>query len=161
VSAYRRLKRVLWASFAIYALAGIYQQMAMRGVDRERLFPLASWALFAKVPAQITDFSVRLLEIDGVPLARPRWADSATDRLPGLASLDAYRLIQQLGRAVQAGDRNTAERARRALEGIYLRGASPFRYEVVRRSYDPLERWRSGVVRATQPLDQFDSRTAP
>lgn len=158
---YRRLEGAVWAIFVAYALAGFYNQLAMGGGDREKLFPAASWALFARVPQEITDYGVRVLELNGERLALPTFQEGAGDRLPALASLDAYRLIQVLGGGLWKDDRDTVARARRALEGIYLSGAEPYRYEVVRRTYDPLERWHGGTVRAARPLGEFDSRAEP
>ena len=158
---YRRLERAVWALLTAYVLAGLYSQLAMRGGDRDQLFPASSWALFATVPQQVTDYGVRVLELRGERLAEPSFQDGVRDRLPDLASLDAYRLIQQLGRALGEDDRDGAARARRALEGIYLKGAEPFRYEIVRRRYDPLERWHGGTVRAAEALGQFDSSAEP
>jgi hypothetical protein len=158
---YRRLERAVWAVFVAYVLAGLYCQLAMGGGDRKQVFPAASWALFARVPQEITDYEVRMLELNGERLASGHYAEHTGDRLPALATIDAYRLIQQLGRALQKDDRDAIARARRALEGIYLRGAAPFRYEVVRRTYDPLERSHGGDFRAARTLQAFDSRAEP
>lgn len=156
---YRRLERAVWALLVAYVLAGMYQQLVM-ATDRDRLFPLNSWALFSKVPAEVTDYGVRLLELNGERITAPNFVERGGPR-PALATVEAYGLIQKLGRALGNDDRHSVGRARRALEGIYLSGAEPFRYEVVRRRYDPIERWGGGALRAAETVGQFDSRANP
>jgi len=162
---YRCLQQALWALLIAYVLAGACQQLVMAGSHRDDVFPADSWALFAKVPGEITDFGVRLLELDGQAVAAPnvvgRAAKAATASRAPLETADAYDAIQKLGRALRNGDGNSVARARRTFERIYLRGAESFRYEVVRRTYDPVERWQDGTIRAAQTLGRFDSRTQP
>ena len=160
MATYRRLERTVLALFVVYVLAALYEQFGMGGGDREQLFPLASWSLFSKVPAEISDYDVRVLELDGEPFASPQTAQNVGDRLPALATIDAYRLIQALGRAVRKNESDAVAQTRRTLEGIYLRGAEPFRYDIVYRTYDPMLYWRDGTVRV-QTVGRFDSRTQP
>lgn len=157
---YRRLERAVWALFVAYALAAVCQQLVVGGPDRYRFFPFVSWALFAKVHREITDYGVRVRELNG-ELVSPNGADNGGERVPALATIDAYRLIQELGRALGKDDRDKVARVRRALEGIYFSEAEPFRYDVVRRTYDPLVRWHGGPVRSAETVAQFDSRADP
>lgn len=74
----------MWALFVAYALAGFSQPLVMRGGDRDRLFPLSSWALFARVPGEITDDGVRVVELNGARLGSPDVPERLGDRLPAM-----------------------------------------------------------------------------
>jgi hypothetical protein len=102
-----------------------------------------------------------VLELNGERIAAPNFVEDVGGQRSALANVQAYGLIQKLGRALGKDDRNSVARARRALEGIYLNGAEPFRYEVVRRTYDPVERWHGGPLRTAETVGQFDSRVQP
>ena len=120
------------------------------------LFPIASWSLFSLVPNTIEDFSVRLLEVDGRPLARALFFEDIKPIFLGATSHDARVVIERFGLALAAGHFREAEEIRRRFEAEYLsKQAHQVRYELVARVYDPMERWNAGVFKSVRTLAAY------
>jgi hypothetical protein len=110
-------------------------------VGQREVFPFFRWDLFARVPAAVsTDYSVRLVAVDGEPLPRPVWFEDAHRYLSRAGSVDAKRLMWTLGEAVEDERTESAASARRLLETTYLADAPSVDYELVHRRFDPVER---------------------
>jgi hypothetical protein len=138
---YRRIQAVLLLVLAGTFALGLVSAVRPAG----EIFPFASWFLFSLVPQRVTsyDLLVRfwgsrefeppkpLIEVDGL-LRTPR-------------SSTVYQLVQRYGRAVEAGNRGEAEAAWRLLKAKFS-STDPVVFEVVKRSYDPLDRSRGGKV---------------
>src|SRR5262249_11347688 len=56
-----------------------------------------------------------------------------------------YQLVQRYGRAVESGDRAAADEAWRLLQSKFA-STEPLHFEIVKRTYDPLDRARGGSV---------------
>jgi hypothetical protein len=111
-----------------------------RGFEK---FPFFKWELFSKMPLRVHDaYTIRFVEAHGEQLAKPvDFADSVgISNFP--KSPTAYQLLQQLGRAHEAGRFVAEDTARRTIEDQFLRGAGPARYQLVRLRFDVLERAR-------------------
>lgn len=159
MQSYRRLERTVVALLSCYVIMSFAIEFRIAGAGHDKVFPLSAWSLFAKVRSRMSDYQVRVLELDGERLDPPRFSDECPDRLPALATLDAQELIGTLAHAVIAGDRTTERRARRVLEGVYFNDVGHLRYELVHRTYNPLDRWQHGTFLAIEPIRQFDSRS--
>ena len=69
--------------------------------------------------------------------------------------------IEHLGKAVERDDAAEVAEVRAYLESLHLSGRGPVRYELVRRTYDPLERWHDRhAFLAVRPIAQFESGVA-
>jgi hypothetical protein len=116
------------------------------------IYPFAPWALFCFVPNYESDFAVRIRAIDGRQLDQPPYFE----QLPGF---DEHQ--KTIGRGViegmgsLAGDQASPAFAeqRRLFERNYLAPlGDDVRYELVRREYDVLERWKTGAFQTNEPV---------
>ncbi len=138
---YRRLQAALLAILAGTFALGMVSAIRPAG----EIFPFASWFLFSLVPQQVTSYDV---------LVRS-WGDRKFDPAPPLIEVEGllrsprsstiFQLVQRYGRAVEAGDQAEAADAWRLLQAKFST-AEPVTIEVIKRTYDPLERARGGKV---------------
>ena len=83
-------------------------------------FPIFSWDLFTRVPnPRKSDYSIRLLETDGVPLKRPMYFEAAGLAKEGRAA-QAYIAMQHLGAAVSRDNGMAIAILRSRFEATYL-----------------------------------------
>jgi len=122
---------------AIYALA-----LAVRGpMNGDLLWPFHRWELFSKVPsAERTNYSIRLIEVDGEPVDPPRYFDEAQGYVDQPNSPVATTLMGELGAGIRNGDLKQTVSAQMRLESRFMQGIGTARYEVVLRRFDILER---------------------
>ncbi|MEZ5139356.1 MAG: hypothetical protein R2702_10535 [Acidimicrobiales bacterium] len=108
----------------------------------EEAYPVFNWSLFSEIPDRtFSDYSVRLTSVDGRDLPEPVYFEAARAQLPRLyQNPGGYRLIQQLGSAIDRGDDAAAEGFDAALDERWLEEVDVAEYEVVRRTFDILER---------------------
>ena len=120
---------------------------------RKEIFPLASWFLFLLVPHHTNDYDLILRAGDGHPVDPP----APYSQLPALVaaphSIVTYQLIQQFGDAVASRDDARERSLRRQIEGQFL--VPRVQYDLVRNTYQPVERWETGQVRARRTLRSF------
>lgn len=147
----RDTQRVLVAALAVYLAVAVCRELQP---GRSEIFPFASWSLFSLVPNETSDFSLRVLELDGRALDPPPYLEDAWAILPQAANHVARNAVDRLGRAVVADDEAGAAATRRTLESLHL-GSHRIVYELVRRRYDPLERWRTGRIRHAEALAAY------
>jgi len=147
---YRRLKILAAALLCGYAAAALVLKLTLRR-DAE-VFPLFAWSLFSTVPAEDTDYAVRILSIGGEVLEPPLYFQQARFFFEGTDSIAAFMTVQRLGDALKAGDAAAIAAHRRLLERQYLRGRGVVRYEIVRRTFNTLTRWSSGGFRSVRPV---------
>jgi hypothetical protein len=136
-----------------YALAGCLPRL----LRQSEFFPFAPWDLYSHVPNDFADYGLRVTSLDGAPLAAPVYFEAAPDWFAQAQSILAVESIQALGRAVEGGDAAEIARARGIVERDYLAGHPRLRYEVVKRSWEPLERWRSGRFASEAVLAAFEA----
>jgi hypothetical protein len=125
------------------------------------VFPISSWTLFMRVPNQVTEYGIEILAVEGAVLAAPRAFHEARDLFPGAGDVRADRVVQRMARALEGGDEARLRELRLLFEGRWL-GAerAPVHYRLVRRSYAPLERWRTGRAAESTELQDFVSGEA-
>lgn len=139
---YRRTKLFLYILIPGYILAALH--IGFNRHHRE-IFPVASWSLFSYVAAERTEFAVLITQVDGEPLAAPREFMDSRDLFSGAGSIRAYYTIQDLGAATGRRSAALMEKLRWLLESQYMQGPNrDIRYQLILRSFDPIERWRGG-----------------
>jgi hypothetical protein len=148
--AYRALRRWLPRLFGAYLVAG-FLAVSAPGFE---VFPFFCWFLFPVAPNTVERYALVVEAWGGMPVTPPT-TFQALDVVEDPHAMDAWTSIQALGRAVEAGDADRVARLRRRLEMNYL--PAPSRYRLVRRTFDPLERWRTGRIRSEQILQTFAS----
>ncbi len=152
----RTLRRRLVLIVVVYFFAGTASQKLVPGVDE--IFPFFGWSLFSKVPNEGGRYWIVIDRHDGRPLAPPVSFLQAPETLVTGNRFIARKVIQRLGRAIDAGDAEEAARLRRLLEGNYLRGKA--HYDLLFERYEPLEKWKTGRSRERRALASFDSGEA-
>jgi hypothetical protein len=121
----------------LYVVVVAEQEITDRG---ERL-PVFSWSLFSEVPdAEKTDYGVRFLAVDGTPLDEPTYFELASDHLSTTRDPAAHSLIDQIGDSLVRDEPMRAALQRDLFESRFLQDLDGARYEVVRRTYDVLDR---------------------
>lgn len=141
---------------AFFAVA--YLTLAIVGrftFPEKEIFPFFAWNLFDRVPNQQSDYVVQILAVGEQPLAVPVAFSDASEWFEDTESITAYHSLQKLGKAARNGrDEELLER-REVFEATFLAGAGPVDYELVRRRYRPLERWRDGTFLSSEPMARF------
>jgi hypothetical protein len=123
----------------------------------EETFPFASWSLFSKVPAVVDDYGLLLTEIDGQPLSPPILYEHSREWFWAANNHGAYCAILDFGRAVDAGDAAESQRRRRLFERLYLgNGKVSVEYQLLRRRWEPMSRWRTGEFIELEVLGHHD-----
>jgi hypothetical protein len=110
-------------------------------LDRgHEVFPFFAWDLFAKVPpSHLGDFSVRLLEANGLKGPVPVYYENS-HLLSDARGIQAYFAMQEFGKSLYHGQKARAAVLRKHFELTYLTKLTRVRYEVVARVYDIRER---------------------
>lgn len=118
------------------------------GRYHREIFPIPSWSLFSHVFAQKSEFAVLVVQVDGERFETPREFMDAGDLFNGAGNIRAYYTIQDLGRAIIQRDADEMQRLRRLLEATYMKSsAERVDYQLILRSFDPIERWQGGAYR--------------
>ena len=151
---YRSLKKTVHWGVVLLLVSGV----ALKLSGQRDLFPLFSWSLFSYVDQQKVDFAILVVGLEGQPLDAPREFMTTTDLFPGAGDMRAYITIQDLGLAVLRRDEATLETSRALFEGDYLKYPGVVDYQVMMRTFDPIERWHQGSFEL-RPLAQL--RTVP
>lgn len=98
--------------------------------------PFFAWDLFSSVPpSKGVDYSVRIVEADGLGKSVPVYFENA-DLHPKSFEIQGYVALQALGKALDGNEPMRAELMRKGFEGSYLSNLGDVRYEIVRRTYD-------------------------
>lgn len=151
-----RLKKGIVAFLCFYAVAG-FSTFFLLGEADKNVPPVFHWFLFSWTPNEggQVQYAVRFTAVEGATLAEPllyaEAADIAVDRRSGRAR----DLVNRLARALESGDGAEAERIRTAFEDAFVRGEAE--YEVIRITYDPIERFATGAVENIEVLATFTS----
>ncbi len=141
---YRRLQIFVAAALAFVFVVG----MAGEIPPRHENFPFASWSLFSLVPGRRSEFDLI------VHTAEASQPFNQADRLVYHPhSIVAHEIIQQFGDAERAGDAAASRSLRRQIEQEFIPAVTG--YDLVRVTYTPVERWRTGRVLSTDPVRSF------
>lgn len=122
---------------------------------RGEIYPLSMWSMFYRVHNRVDDFGLRVLSVGGKERSgRPYFEAAHFKRSKSIA---AYHAIQKLGREIVANDDRRIERTRRTVEEAYL-PESTVEYEIVRRSWDPYQRFQLHTFLKERTLIRLRSR---
>lgn len=124
------------------------------------VFPLFSWTLFLRVPNQITEAGIEIVEVDGETFDPPRMYQEAGDRFRRARDITADKLVHSMARAHHQRDERRLGELRAVFEDRFLGGAPGVHYRLVERAYAPLERWHGGPVHEVRRLRDFVSAGA-
>jgi hypothetical protein len=152
---YRITQAALPAFLIAYILIASWHE---RVSGQGEIFPFASWSLFSFVPNISHDFSIRVLSLNGSALTPPVFFEDSTALFESASKHGARVLIDLLGQALAQGEVAEAERIRDRFEHLCMPGMTAVRYELVARVYDPLERFRTGRLRAVRTVRTFETR---
>lgn len=122
------------------------------------IYPFATWSLFSRVPNHTTDYTLRILEVDGRRLDPPPFLTAAGKwlTLPGYGHELSVN-VQQLGHEIERGDGAAISQQRARVEGYCFTGHESVKYEVMRRQFNPLDAWRTGRYRDVRVLATFQT----
>ena len=149
--AYKRLRAVVVALLVVEFVVGMGGALT----PRREIFPFASWFLFLLVPHQINDYDLILHSNQDFPIDPPQPYREASWLVISPHSIVTYNLVQQLGDAVACRDDARRGRLRRQVDALFTQPR--VQYDLVRNTYQPVERYETGRVRARQTLASFTS----
>lgn len=138
---YRWIRRAVPTFLVVYCLGGLLALLT----PTYEVFPVFSWFLFPLTPGDEVRYEIRVYEYGGVPLDPPKLYQEGGGSFVGVHSIELFELIQALGRATERGDNASASNTLLLIEN-YLK--SPYRVELLRVSYSPVERWKTGSAHA-------------
>ena len=144
------------AIYTLFLARGSYAFSQYRGPSE--IFPFFHWELFSRVPEpQQETYGIRLTALNGAPLGDPVYFEDSI--LPTHQSSNAYNVIQSIGTAFEAGDREAVDRYRTILESRYLEPATSAEYQLVHREYDVEERYECDCYDTEVVLAEFSMGT--
>ncbi len=146
---YRRLQIFVAAALAFVMVVGLGGTLT----PRHEIFPFASWFLFSLVPGRRSEFDLTLHAANEKGSDPGRPYNQADGLVHHPHSIVTHEIIQQLGEAEQNHDATARGALRRQIEADFE--PSVTRYDLVRVTYSPVERWRTGRVLATETLRSF------
>jgi hypothetical protein len=112
-----------------------------RSRDESEVFPLFKWDLFSAAPLPDSrDFTIRLVEVNGVVLDEPVYFSEAREYVSTARNQDAPIVFNGLGKALEDDALLRQAASLELVNGRFLAELSSARYEVVRRHYNVLER---------------------
>lgn len=141
---YRRLQAALIALVVGTFALGMVSAVRPAG----EIFPFASWFLFSLVPQRVTSYEIRVRQWGERNFDPARPLIQVEGLVRGPQSSVVYQLVQRFGRAVESGNIPERDIAWRLLQARFS-SSEAVRYEVVRLSYDPMERARGARTEET------------
>ena len=135
---------------AVYVVLGLLATMAP-GFE---VFPFFCWFLFPVTPNVETRYELVVEQLGGDVLSPPAEYQSL-DLVEDPMAMDLWIAVQDLGRAVASKDADEVAVLRRRIELNFM--PAPNRYRLERVTFDPIERWRDGRVRARETVTVYSS----
>jgi hypothetical protein len=136
---YRRLQSLGIGFLVLYFVVGL----ASLATPRQEIFPIYSWFLFATVPNQDEKYDVRIYSVGHYKMETPVfYNDGAANIVLDPHSITAYKIIQKMGEAYTRDQMKEFRRYRKLFEKNALWSNTD--YEIVKVSYDPIQRWETG-----------------
>lgn len=148
---YQRLRVVAVALLLTEFVVGVAGHWTPHG----EIFPFASWFLFLLVSDRTHDYDLLLRSSQDGPIEPPLPLSQAGGLVVAPHSIVTYNLVQQFGDAETRHDAARAHRLRRQLDALFTH--PPVRYDLVRNTYRPVERYETNRVRTRQTLASFTS----
>lgn len=139
--------------FIVACLAGyVAIAVSFNAFGREPYF-FFSWFVFSRVPSEAQiGYDVRLLSADGKDLEKP----ASLLELRGTYSVEGINAPEYRRRfgifSRTYGDPRSQDK--RLIDALIV--AESARYEFVRQSFNPVERWKTGAIATTTVLGTFE-----
>lgn len=148
---YRRLQSALAALVVGTFALGMVSAVRPSG----EIFPFASWFLFSLVPQRVTSYQIRVHAWGDQKFDPPKSLIEVDGLVRGPQSSLVYQLVQRFGRAVDSGNGAESDSAWRLLQARFS-NPDGLHYDLVKLSYDPMERARGERVERTvlNPADR-------
>lgn len=152
---YHKLKTFIAAVITLYAGIGLI--LAVTNYDDPEIFPVFSWTLFTHIPNRVQDYGLRITALGDQEFHPPLAFEKAGKWFKAAGSSAAYKSIQKLGAAITDEDSANIEKWRELIEHIYFGGNSQVGYEIVWRSFNPMEKWRDGRHQSLKRIAVFET----
>ncbi|MEM9773443.1 MAG: hypothetical protein AAF902_02605 [Chloroflexota bacterium] len=125
------------------------------GVYRLEIFPVFSWELFSLVPNLEVDYGLKVNAINNEALETPAYFQDLSNDFSEAKSITAFFVIQDLGEAIEADDNESVQKLRHQIETTYLSEKNQVEYIIVKRSYYPIKRWRTGAFEMEAEIERY------
>ena len=135
VSAVRSHRRRFAAFVAAYTAIAVGGLAVMREPAKYEVYPFSAWPLFMLTPANGAVYDL-VVVADGVP-EWPQTIGSERTR-----SIEFDTIVQSLGKAIERGRDGRRDELIRQLRRAYLSDVAVSELRVLRRTADPLRRYR-------------------
>ena len=133
-----RRRQIEWVVRSALVFCLLYAVVALP--NRQEILPFFSWNLFSNAPNPIsTDYSVRLIEADGLTTPLPVYFERSGLQRGGREA-QGYAALQRIGQAFDQGQKRQVDTLRKAFESTYLNELTHFRYELVKRTFNIRDR---------------------
>jgi hypothetical protein len=136
--------------YAMVAFALIYPTIAGgvlifgRSFGIEEVYPFAPWALFCFVPNEEVDYAIHIHSVNGEQLDPPQPYDEYL-KLNPTQELAAYAMVQRMAQfALDDTDAQLQSQIQQFEDSFLHPHIETAKYQLIRRKYDVLERWKSG-----------------
>ena len=122
------------------------------------IYPIAPWSLFCFIPNRESDFGVQLHTVDGNMIDDATYFNEHAE-LSEKERIIAYNVVQRMGAFHDAEDSTALYERREFFErSVLAQAAGIVSYELVRRDFDVLERWKTGECDRVESLVEFQCR---
>lgn len=147
-----------WTTLAIPIVLFFYFTVGVATKWVGELFPIYHWGLFASVQAPVTLVEIYIEEADGQRYTPPvRLQDTEAYQKLTVNGQDVYNTTNVIKRLASAYTRKRYAKAMQlasAFEKNYL-AAERVRYTLVRVTFEPTERFRTGEVLSREVIGRF------
>lgn len=151
---YIKLKIFIVLIVIAYVTIGVSLEFSI--MNSKEIFPIFSWSLYSKIPNTVEIFSLKITQLNGKKLNTPLFFEDSHSLFHDANSVQAYQTIQDLGWSINRGDIDRGNEIRRYLEEIYLGGYKNIKYELVKRSFNPLNRLKSGELIYEKNIAEYE-----
>ena len=124
------------------------------GVYRLEIFPVFSWELFSLFPNLEVDYGFRISSFNNISLELPTYFQDLPNEFSDAKSITALFVIQDMREAIEADDKESIQELRHQIENTYLSEKKYVEYTSVKRSYYPIERWRTGEFKMEAEIEK-------
>ncbi|MEM8861795.1 MAG: hypothetical protein AAGD96_26025 [Chloroflexota bacterium] len=137
---YKFQKSVIATVVILYFVIGNFSW----GVFRHEIYPIFSWELFSLVPNLEVDYGLQIISMNESSLEKPTYFQELPNDFKDAESIIAFFVIQDLGKAIDANDQEAIIDLRDQIETTFFSSKNNVEYAVVKRSYHPVDRWKTG-----------------
>lgn len=151
---YHSFQLVMFFLLALYFIVGSVSWF----VFRVEYYPIFSWDLFSRVPNTVTDYGLLITAVDQAPLDQQLYFEEASMLFADTNSIIASNMIQGIGYNTTVGNKADAEALRIQFESLYFEAYQSVTYEIVQRTYTPIERYQNSLFISEESLQTAEYR---